>query len=301
MNPIEMALIGARERRDMADVETDMEKKLKGKKVISIEVQSLNHVQLFYEDEVLDVKGRKTKVILCHDAYGKRDTTLNKFAQMYDRSWSGTVDASGSFHNFGDGLIYASLRGPGGGKYVNISFVLQNSLCCKMEGKNVLQLKNGHEVPLCKDMTKNQEKLKAAMELLHQKFLEIQDVDRQMQGEEVPLIDAMPPVSVCPPDEQVAMQEKEIEGKGVVGHAAGGSLVSSHKNKERISSARNRAVKLKRMRDELIDSVSLTESQVADLDKIPSVEMRRMVERTQKEEILQSISRQMMCFFARLV
>ena len=51
----------------------------------------------------------------------------------------------------------------------------------------------------------------------------------------------------------------------------------------------------------MIDSVSLSEAQVADLEKISSVEMRRMVERNQKAEMLQSISNQMMIFFAGLV
>ena len=296
-----MALIGARERRDMADVGTDMQKKLKGKKVISIEVQSLNFVQFFYEDEVLDTNGRKTKVILPYDAYGKRDTILNAFAQIYDRSWGGTADSSGAFHDFGDGLIYASLRGPGGGKYVHISFVPENAMYCEVTGRPVLRLKNGHEIPLGKDVRKNQENILKARTFLHQKSLEMRELVRQMQGEEGPLIDAVSAVSKCPPYEQVANQGNKIDVKGAVGQAAGGFALPNNKKKERILSAKNKSIKMEKMKEELIDGVSLSAEQVAALDKIPSVEMRRMVERNQKAEMLQSISNQMMIFFAGLV
>ena len=296
-----MALIGARERRDMANVETDLQKKLKGKQVISIEVQSPYHVKFFYEDEVPSTQGGKIQAILYHDAYGKRDTILKAFAQIYDRSWSGTEDSSGAFHDFGDGLIYASLRGPGGGKYANISFVPQDEMHLKVTGRPVLRLKNGHEIPLGKDVRKNQENILKARTFLHQKSLEMRELVRQMQGEEGPLIDAVSAVSICPPYEQVANQGNKIDVKGAVGQAAGGFALPNNKKKERISSAKNKSIKMEKMKEELIDGVSLSAEQVAALDKIPSVEMRRMVERNQKAEMLQSISNQMMIFFAGLV
>lgn len=296
-----MALIGARERRDMANVETDLQKKLKGKRVFSIEVQSPTQVSFFYEDEVSDTHGGKSQVILRYDAYSKRDTALKAFAQIYDRSWSGTADSSGAFHDFGDGLIYASLRGPGGGKYANISFVPEDEMHLRVTGRPVLRLKNGHEIPLGKDVRKNQENILKARTFLHQKSLEMRELVRQMQGEEGPLIDAVSAVSICPPYEQVANQGNKIDVKGAVGQAAGGFALPNNKKKERISSAKNKSIKMEKMKEELIDGVSLSAEQVAALDKIPSVEMRRMVERNQKAEMLQSISNQMMIFFARLV
>lgn len=296
-----MALIGARERRDMANVETDLQKKLKGKQIISIEVQSPYHVKFFYEDEVPSTQGGKIQAILYHDAYGKRDTILKAFAQIYDRSWSGTADSSGAFHDFGDGLIFASLRGPGGGKYVHISFVPENAMYCEVTGRPVLRLKNGHEIPLVKDVRKNQENIQKAKTYFHQKSLEMLEVDRQMQGREAPLTDVVPPVSAFPSSEPVPNHAKKMEGKGDVEQATGALRWSSDKTRERKTAKKNKYTKMDRMKEELIDSVSLSKAQVADLEKIPSVEMRRIMERNQKEETLQRISNQMMCFFAGLV
>lgn len=296
-----MALIGARERRDMANVETDLQKQLKGKPVFSIEVQSPTQVRFFYEAEVSNTQGKRDRVILHYDAYGKRDRILKEFAGIYDRSWRRPGEPSGAPHNFGDGLIYASLRGPGGGKYVLISFVPENAMYCEVTGRPVLRLKNGHEIPLVKDVRKNQENIQKAKTYFHQKSLEMRELVRQMQGEEGPLIDAVSAVSKCPPYEQVANQGNKIDVKGAGGQAAGGFALPNNKKKERISSAKNKSIKMEKMKEELIDGVSLSVEQVAALDKIPSVEMRRMVERNQKAEMLQSISNQMMIFFAGLV
>ena len=296
-----MALIGARERRDMANVETDLQKQLKGKQVFSIEVQSPTQVRFFYEAEASNTQGKRDRVILHYDAYGKRDRILKEFAGIYDRSWRRPGEPSGAPHNFGDGLIYASLRGPGGGKYVLISFVPENAMYCEVTGRPVLRLKNGHEIPLVKDVRKNQENIQKAKTYFHQKSLEMRELVRQMQGEEGPLIDAVSAVSKCPPYEQVANQGNKIDVKGAGGQAAGGFALPNNKKKERISSAKNKSIKMEKMKEELIDGVSLSAEQVAALNKIPSVEMRRMVERNQKAEMLQSISNQMMIFFAGLV
>ena len=296
-----MALIGARERRDMANVETDLQKQLKGKPVFSIEVQSPTQVRFFYEAEVSNTQGKRDRVILHYDAYGKRDRILKEFAGIYDRSWRRPGEPSGAPHNFGDGLIYVSLRGPGGDKYVNIAFLRKKPLDCDSKGMPVLWLKNNHEVRLVKDTRKNLEKIEEAKALLHRKSLEIQDKERQMLGEDVPLTEASSYVSAVSSDEQPVNQEKDTEANVSFAQVDSIRNLQSKEQRKRKGSNQLKLAKIDRMKEELIDSVSLSEAQVADLEKIPSVEMRRMVERNQKAEMLQSISNQMMIFFAGLV
>lgn len=157
----------------MSNVKQDVKRMFKGKELVALEVvkqkrkvngkdRTCSMVKVTYVEKSQSIStGEVIESKHTEEVPGSKKRVLDAFADMYGQPW--LKEGSPNYdvpRDLGEGRIFASLVGLGGYKYVNVAYARE--IFIGQDGKPFLRTSVGHDVPLSKNMERNQRNLEAA-------------------------------------------------------------------------------------------------------------------------------------------